>query len=202
MGKFSAGPWIIILSLYFTIFFLMTAAVIQASGVYTKMNVTGIAVTGVNIVQPAVITGYCQYIHKLYVPAFCNSIPDETSCMIINSTGQCYWTGTVCGPSLQIVEYRNCDSPIVVYNETICGAIKSSSGNACEWIASDTETAISNTGSYDWTNVVVTIQTMSGFGGSIGVPSGIWSSLFYIIMFWIPGFMLLWAIYMAVPWIH
>lgn len=45
---------------------------------------------------------------------------------------------------------------------------------------------------------------LTGFGAhsvDYGIPSG-WVYVFALILFWIPFFMLLWSIYMALPFMH
>jgi hypothetical protein len=53
-------------------------------------------------------------------------------------------------------------------------------------------------------NIMGTLSILTGIGSgsySIGIPA-MWAWLFSFIFFYIPFFMLLWSIYMAIPIIH
>jgi len=61
-----------------------------------------------------------------------------------------------------------------------------------------------DTSSANMNSIFDSIGFLTGFGAdtvSYGIPSG-WVWVFSIILFWIPMFMLLWAIYMALPFLH
>jgi hypothetical protein len=54
---------------------------------------------------------------------------------------------------------------------------------------------------FDWSVVKNTIGFMAGFSFDAGIPSG-WHFLFSFIFIWLPFFMLMWAVYMAIPFMH
>ena len=61
-----------------------------------------------------------------------------------------------------------------------------------------------SSGSSGMSNVRSTVGIMTGFTSSssnIGVPGG-WMFAFSFVFFYLPAFMLLWAVYMALPIIH
>jgi hypothetical protein len=207
MGKFSSGPWIIGLAVYFTVFFLITYCIFMIAASYPDIDTAGVNIHNVIPVVPTDATGYCAYSAASKQPIICGD-NTQTSCYLHNITGQCYYneTSSKCEPYYQIISFMNCDSALVKYNQTLCQGIESGGlggGKPCQWTdtSSYVSSSVENTGSYDWSAVLLTVITMAGFGGSIGVPSA-YSFIVSFFIFWIPFFAFLWAVYMALPWVH
>jgi hypothetical protein len=55
--------------------------------------------------------------------------------------------------------------------------------------------------SFDWSAVKNTLLLMTGFDAQLGIPGG-FAFIGNFIFFWLPFFMLLWSVYMALPFIH
>lgn len=60
---------------------------------------------------------------------------------------------------------------------------------------------VTNTDTVSWDNIRDSIGVMTGFNAQIGLP-GTYQFIFSFIFFWIPLMMLLWALYMALPFLH
>lgn len=78
--------------------------------------------------------------------------------------------------------------------------------------ASHSDASVANTSLTDdvssdspgMSNVMSTIGIMTGFStttSNLGVPAG-WAFAFSFLFFYVPFFMLLWSVYMALPFLH
>lgn len=193
MGEFHAGRWIVGLLLYFFAFFLIVYSFVNAAPTY-DLDTTGISVSdpgfSSSLNQPFAQQGECKG-RPFY---FCSSpgFDNETQC---NQFSGCYWDdGFFSGPSCHGVAEFSCSD---ISNETTCLVWD------CTW--SDF-TNIGNgqvrpDSGFDWSAVKDTMLIMSGFDASIGVPASV-AFITGFLFFWLPFFMLLWSIYMALPFLH
>jgi len=193
MGKFTSGLWIIGLLVYFFTFFLIIFSIVNAAPDY-DLNTAGISVSDPGFSsaenQPFAQQGECK--GRPYY--FCSSagIDNDTIC---NGYTGCYWDdGLFAGEGCHGVFEAPCSD----FNDE---------GNCSLWDC--TWSDFTNVGSgqvrpdtgFDWSAVKDTILIMTGFDASIGAPASIMFIVSFF-MFWIPFFMLLWSIYMALPFIH
>jgi len=134
------------------------------------------------------------------IPLTCGGMnaKDNASCLFISG---CSWDAT----------NQNCEgihtegscgsggvfgSPHI--NESFCKLI------GCVWTdfvgAGGTASSTLND-EQDWSVVKNTIGIMTGFRADIGFPPA-FQFIFSFIFFWIPFFITVWAVYMALPWVH
>jgi len=191
MGKFSAGFWIIGLAIYFTIFYVVVFSLVVSSTDYTLMRGTeDLSAKYVSLEGfTGTASGKCTGTSYASISCGYLGITDNTTCIMVNG---CTWTGTKCEG---IPQYMNCDSPNVHYNNTLCQIMK------CTWISYEAPRQISASDSFDWSSTISAFVAMTGFSGDLGVPTG-FRFFVHVFIFWIPFFILIWAIYMALPWIH
>jgi len=194
MVEFSAGKWIIGLLLYFFCFYLVVWSTVATT---IELDVE----TGVNSVKdpgfqklsdPFSTGGFCSG-----TPEFgCGHISDNVSCEYIRG---CNWNdfSSIC--------YGNVGDPVSGLALSICSP--SINQTYCK-LAGCAWTTYSSYGdeSYSAKSVVsnspfrATIAIMTGFGVDIGLP--VWVNFIYsFLFFWVPFVMLLWSLYVAIPFI-
>lgn len=194
MGEFSAGRWAVGLLLYFFFAFLGIFALVNAL-VVTGADQGGITVRDPGFSSPDNIPfaqgGTCA--GRGYF--FCSSIgiDNETVC---GQFAGCYWSeGIFTEPHCAGVYDTVCED---ITNESICAV------SGCTWtdftsnIGSGT---ISSGGSFDWSAVKNTFLIMTGFDATLGLPPTI-AFVGAFLFFYLPFFMLLWCLYMALPFLH
>ena len=196
MGQFNSGSWLIGLSLYFAMYWFVVTLILQSASYYPDMDTSGVYTSDINILLAEKAGGYCYDLD--FNPDrinLCSEYTSEDACNISSPCG-CSWDGSDCVGGF----LSGClvDEAIVKYNETLCKNINyiwssNTSGYA--------DASVSSSG-YNWKNVLDTFLAMGGFSGGIGVPAGIWTPFIYMILFWIPLIMFIWALYMAIPFIH
>lgn len=195
MGQFSSGSWIIGLGLYFFIMFVFVFSVVNASnelGIQTNAYARD---PGFQTIQndPTQQGNACSGT-PLYL---CEEIADGQvgSQSLCESFAGCTWQNATSICTGIITE--TCKEQT---DKGRCNALW------CTW-TDYTSTGAASTSqiqSFDWSAVKDTIGFLSGFGGdgiSLGIP-GTFRWIFAFLFFWIPGFALLWSIYMAIPLIH
>ena len=187
MGEFKSGLWIAGLSIYFFLFFLIVTSVISGSAEMGidpgDISTTGDPgfesddnqFSGINSECSGSITTYC--IHT--------NADDNDSCSVL--TG-CSWSGTFCVGT----HAYTCEA---ITNQSYCSLLD------CTWTGSRAPTSIDPNEEYDWSTMRDTIGIMTGFRADIGIPS--WANwIFSFLFFWIPFLLLVWSIYMALPFLH
>lgn len=197
MGQFNSGAWLIGLALYFGFFWFIVTLVIQSASSYPDMDTTGIYTSDINILLAQEAGGFCYDLD--FNPDrinLCSEYTLEDACNISSPCG-CSWDTDHCDGGF----LSGClvDNAIVKYNETLCKNIGFiwSSNTSDNYV----EMTISSSG-YNWKDVFNVFANMAGFNGGLGIPTGIWTPLIYLILFWIPLVMFIWAIYMALPFLH
>ena len=197
MGEFNAGTWIVGLCLYFFVFFIVVFSMVNALAETGEYN-SGISVhdpgfsssSNIPFAQSGVCKGRPHYLCSSF--GSINGIDNATAC---NSYQGCYWGANVFkDDSCKGVFIGSCDD---YTNGTICSVV------GCTWSDFTGLGATSNNlaVTFDWGVVKDTVGFMTGFDANLGAPS--W--LQFIIsfpLFWLPFFMLLWSIYMALPFLH
>lgn len=201
MGEFSAGRWIVGLSLYFFILFVVVFSAIGMADEY------GLDKTDLSVNDPGFNTAYNQYYAQGgqctgYPYAYCSSmeLEDETTCNYFTDYG-CSWTnGTLFNTNPHCTGYLGWNAECTNFTMRLQCQL-----TGCTWTnwtstgAGQTSGVMDN--NFDWSSVKNTIGFLSGFRAGLGIPAGFrW--VFSFIFFWIPGFMLIWAIYMALPFLH
>lgn len=196
MGQFRSGSWAVGLLLYFFGFFILVNSYVQGASDY-GLDTTNIYASDAGFStptnQPFAQQGQCT--GRAYY--FCNSagIDNQTVCEQFIGNG-CYWSeGFFSEPSCRGVFETACTN---IDDESTCRLFD------CTWSDFSSATGagtISPSSSFDWSVVKNTMLVMTGFNASIGIPASI-AFIFGFIFFWIPFFMLLWALYMALPFLH
>lgn len=196
MGQFSAGRWVVGLVLYFIMFF---AVVFTFSNGAQSM---GRPITGVAVADPGFSTPSNQPFAQQNTCSgtpyyFCSStkIDNDTLC---NGIPGCYFNFN---PIFQTTPYcagvitTACERFVNQGNCTLVG---------CTWTdftSPQGSGTVAITTTFDWSAVKNTILIMSGFQATIGIPL-IALFIVNVFLFWIPFFMLLWSLYMALPFIN
>ena len=201
MGQFNSGLWIIGIILYYFIFFLLTFSAVSAFNHY------GIDASGISANDPGFQTASNDPMSQGgecigAIPLTCGGMnaDDNTTCSMING---CTWDAT----DLRCEGFHQegaCDTPNPLSpnngprNESFCNIL------GCHWSSYSTSgspATVDPDDTFDWSSVKNTIGVMSGFSADIGIPSA-FQWIFSFIFFWVPFFALLWAVYMALPFVH
>lgn len=193
MGEFEAGKWILGLSIYFFMFFLVVTAVTLGGA---EM---GIDTSSVSVNDPGfynlqnqfqnIGTGTCSglpygFVHCSYIKSasveVCSAIP---GCSYNASMDKCQGTHNISS----CYELDN--------NQTQCGVL------GCTWTNRTFPSQVSQDSSLDWSVIRNSIGVMAGFNANLGMP-GQYQFIMSFFLFWLPFTALLWAIYMALPFVH
>lgn len=192
MGEFKAGTWIIGLCIYFFLFFVIITATI-AGGSEMGIDTSSVSTNdpGFQNLDNSFLnlgTGtcsglpdgfvYCSYITSAS-PENCPAIP---GCSYNITTDKCQGT-------------HNISSCYDITNQTQCGVL------GCTWTDRTFPTQMSSSDNLDWSIIRDSIGIMTGFNASLGLP-GAFQFIFSFFFFWIPFLALLWAVYMALPFVH
>ena len=168
----------------------------SASGTYTGMQTTGLSPGYLwNPVLAQSAGGYCTeagFWESSDAVRMCDEYTQNETCTLSSVCG-CSWNGSLCEGGFQHCMVDDAD---VKYNQSLClnlGLIWLRNNETSQMVAS----------SYNWGSTKSVFSAMFGWGGgSLGYPAGVWSTLLYLLFTWIPFAMLIWAIYMALPFAH
>lgn len=209
MGEFSSGRWIVGLAIYFFAIFVLIYSTVGAS-LYYGTDINGVYVNdpGFNSANnnPLAQGGLCDgtpYGRCASLGAdtqeYCEAFSNLTTPGLFEIGGHwffpqqdCYWdnsTNSCKGTMFALT----CDGNFTT-NQALCEAVD------CTWTDFTTSGGVSGD-TFDWGKIKATIGFLSGMSYGIGIPAG-WHFLFAFIFVWLPSFMLLWAIYMALPFLH
>lgn len=194
MGEFKAGTWVTLLSLYFFGFFLVIFSFTNAAMLYEDTDISGISVTDPGFQtlgnapedQGDACTGTP---HFACTQLF--GLSETTNDSACNGVSGCLFVGSTCTGVIQ----ETC-APIT--NQSFCQHV------GCTFTSFTTNTGPSSVAisdSVDWSSVKNTIGIMTGFNATLGAPA-LFAFIFSFLFFWIPFFMLAWAIYMGLPFVH
>lgn len=190
MGEFKAGNWILGLLIYFFLVFIAVSQVVIASGQYGITTTARFDDPGFHSATPFGTDGVCSGTTTL-----------ACSLTRANSNDTCEQiTGCEWNPSVSLCLGTHSFSCTTAPNATVCRLL-----NGC--LFTDTEdipdqTNLADTGSIS--NIKTTLSIITGIGASeirIGIPPA-FVYIFSFLFFWIEFFMLLWALYMALPFFH
>lgn len=194
MGEFSSGRWILGLSIYFfgffcVVFFIMNAQA-EAGVTSDTLSVTDPGFQSVGNI-PYAQTGSCT--GKPFYLCRSMGIDNDSICDLYLG---CYWSnGIFTEPHCAgVFEDSDCGDETDQGNCTLTG---------CTWtdFTGLGGSTISASSSFDWSSVKDSIGFMTGFNATLGAPSIIQFVISFF-FFWLPFFMLLWSIYMAIPFLH
>ena len=189
MGEFKSGTWILGLLIYFFLIFIAVNQTVIASNHYgisttARFNDPGFSsqeVFGTGGICSGTITEYCKDT---------NGVTNDTCILIFG----CIWDDTrdlcISGHNFQCREATNF---------SFCSLLD------CVWTASEDlpdQASMEDTGSIS--NIKTTLSIITGISAgnvNIGIPSA-FIYIFSFLFFWIEFFMLMWALYMALPFFH
>lgn len=203
MGEFKAGTWIILLSMYFFLLFLIVYSSVNAAAALdvdsgdAQFRDPGF-LTAENDPSGRGLT--CSGISS----HLCTRISGETDCLSIDG---CSFVSGLCVGRHTLECYNLSDYAGVGFYENL------TVNDMCSILESDC-TLASYTGSFqnsvdpskafDWSTVRNSLGIMTGIsatGVNIGMP-GAFRFIFYFLFFWIPLFALVYSVYMALPFLH
>jgi hypothetical protein len=202
LGDFSAGRWIVGLAIYFFAVFIVCFASVGASeyygidnqGVYANdpgfMNSQNIPYAQNGFCE-GIPYGLCRYLeadNEITCLTFANF---NSSVLFIDQPG-CYWdtNASMCYGTMFAA---NCESNFSS-NAQLCTMA------GCTWTNFTSASGVVGE-TFDWGKIKDSIGFMFGFSFGVGIPAG-WHFIFSFIFVWLPFFMMLWAVYMAVPFLH
>ena len=218
MGEFESGKWIIGITIYFFIFFLLVSSTVNA-----KIAIAGNDDLRVTYNDPGFLNktwsdngGVCtgkgdavNFLNNIW----CNRLDiEEWDKLTCDSVEGCSWNNAsdffgyfakppICEGlvnktfyDINTVGKGYCDSP-GLQNETICELFK------CSWMNSQ-EIAQSQISIDSRSSVTIweSIKYVALFRPELGLGKA--TFIISFIFFWIPTIMLLFAIYMALPFLH
>ena len=195
MGQFSSGNWIVALSLYFFIFFTIVYSLVNAA------NAVGLDSSILEFDDPGFIEidpltanqGTCSGI----LSGACSEIP-------FPSSEQCESASLLCSFSQQndictgFHFITNCAERPIGFeqlNITRCQAL------GCIFTPEDVIDSIDPNKQASIGAIKDTFTLMTGFNAEIGLPVSV-RFIYGFLFFWVPFFMLLFSMYMALPYIH
>ena len=194
MGQFNSGVWISGLLIYFFTFFLIVFSFVNAA------NSVGLDTSGIQFDDPGFIrgdpltnnVGTCTGV----LSGACSEIP-------FPSSDQCETASLFCSFSQQndictgfhfVTDCSNPPGPGTL-NISQCTAI------GCIFVTEDVIDSIDPNKQASIGSIKNTLALMTGFSAEIGLPGSI-RFIYSFFMFWLPFFMLLFSMYMALPYIH
>lgn len=187
MGEFRSGTWIISGVLYFFVLFIITFFGINAA------NEVGIDATGVTFVDPGFQNQQPIDGSKCVgtITPFCGSIPASTMDIDrCNSIPGCTFSVN----RVRCEGQHGVEDCGTVTNSTLCLMV------GCTIVSGNTPVTEINSGSSIGT-IRETVSFITGFRADLGLPPA-FQFIFSFMFFWIPFFIFIWAIYMALPIIH
>jgi hypothetical protein len=208
MGEFSAGRWIVGLSLYFFIIFLTVFSAIGMANDY-GLDRTGIATNDPGFNTPYNIpygqTGECT--GNIYGLCRYMNIDDNITCSQFAEYG-CYWDNTT-----SFFSSPGCRGSFINWSSNTapaCEAFQTRGENICRLVGctwtnftghGTGQTSGVTNNNFDWSSIKDTIGFMTGFRAEFGIPP-MFNFIASFLFFWIPFFMLSWSVYMALPFLH
>jgi len=189
LGEFKSGTWILGLLIYFFLIFIAVNQTVIASNHYgisttARFSDPGFSsqeVFGTGGICSGTITEYCKDT---------NGVTNDTCTQIFG----CIWDDTrnlcISGHNFQCREATNF---------SFCSLLD------CVWTSTEDlpdQASIEDTGSIS--NIKATLSIITGISAgnvNIGIPPA-YIYIFAFLFFWIEFFMLLWALYMALPFFH
>jgi len=190
MGEFKAGNWILGLLIYYFLLFIVVSQVVIASAYYGVSTTARFDDPGFSSQTVFGTLGTC-------------SGTTTTACSLsrANSNDTCHQlTGCEWNEGVDLCLGTHSFSCATAPNSTVCRLL-----NGC--ILTETQnvpdqTNLADTGSIS--NIKATLSIITGIGAGqiiIGIPAA-FVYIFSFLFFWIEFFMLLWALYMALPFFH
>lgn len=219
MGEFRSGTWIIGITLYFFTFFLIVLTIVNSSPNYQFLDTSNIEYQPPawynDNNNPLEQSGYCSgkssvggcshFENNQYK---CNLMPGCNYTNESNIFGECFLAPCCLGDFLDPDHLENPWAPdcetVNYLNSTYDKSKVCSNIDGCTWsdlFGQTGSASVSIAEGFDWSRTKNVISIMSGFSAEIGFPAA-YRFIYSFIFFWIPFFMLLWAIYMAIPFIH
>jgi len=221
MGEFNAGKWLLGLTMYFFVFFLVVTAINSGGSKISDDFISNSSVTGYAppTINPFGLDAECTGILttsfiKCVEPDYldtndtCSVIPN---CTWVNGFFSPYCSGDIDLEAVGFVKEgwlwygSSCEPLFNSSNENISDSslCESFSDFGCEFVVYDNfgVQSINPLSSQSTGGIIKTIKYMFTFDADIGINSN-YKYIFAFIFTWIPFFMLLWALYMALPFIH
>lgn len=199
MGDFQSGKWAVILSIYFFVFFLIVYSIqnINSDPDYDYgIDTDGLAVKDMSSTfSDEWVSGQCA---GAITSPYCANHPllqNNDSCentFVYGTSATCNWNPAT--ETCDGIIFFGCDDP-AKYNKSICDML-----SGCQWNEFSVPQSINILETQD-VSILSTIGIMSGFTAEIGIP-GAYKFIIFPFIFWIPAFMLLWCLYMALPFLH
>lgn len=190
MGEFNAGKWIIGLCVYFFVFFVVVMGVIN--GLTSMGESTG----GLSVNDPGFETASNQFTN---LGNGCTGLPSGPTCdFIVGATPDV--CALVPGCSYNAT-YEVCQGD---HNVTACGSVADDAACVvlgCTLVTGTFPSQTSNSDDFDWSTIRDSLGLMTGFSANVALPGG-FQFMFSFVFFYLPFFALLWAVYMALPFIH
>ena len=204
MGEFKSGKWIVILSLYFFMYFIIVFSLVQgAQSVGNDLNINYQDPGFQTLADPFETGGYCTGNPESLACSGLTEVVDNVTCEYIfgcnwvNATSTCI--GTPADPDT-LFPIGFCTPS---YNYTYCSLV------GCTWTNYDSNVDIATYNSdskISMSPVTKTIAVMTGYDGEneagfLNIPEA-FVMIFSFMFFWLPFVMLLLAIYFAIPFAH
>ena len=192
MGEFQSGKWVIGLSIYFFIFFLILYSTINAAAEIGVDHDLSVSDPGFQTDITPYTSGTCTGNIGLLDSFWCTRIPNIQSNETCTLISGCSWDGEVCVGSINLV--TDCDS----YNQTYCELLEP---NGCVW-NEDEDSSVDPTDAISpVSGLTESIKFLFGFNARLGMP-GAYQFIISFFFFWIPFMALLWSLYMSLPFLH
>lgn len=191
MGEFGAGKWLIGMSIYFFLFYVVITATLQGHAIM------GTDPGNINVQDPGFENAQNQFAS---LGNECVGLPSGfIDCTFIRhaSDGVCgQIPGCSFNSTFELCEGKhNISSCSQVTNATQCQTL------GCTVVEDIFPTQMDLASSFDWTTIRRTFGIMTGFSATIDVPPAFhW--IFSFMFFWIPFSIFLYALYMVIPFIH
>lgn len=186
MGQYESGKWLIGLALYYFAMFVVISSI--ASGLIHYGIATDARFNDPGFVElNEQVSGSCGgNLVRLCGFVLAN---DNQSCTIMDG---CSWDGTKCEG---IMSAEQCSDYL---NATVCAVAQ------CTWTGTVVGDTVDPVEPASMSVVKTTFSLMTGIGAedvNIGIPTG-FTYVFAFVFFWIPFVVMLWALYMALPFLH
>jgi len=224
MGEFAAGTWIVGLVIYFFLMFLIVQSAINVQGYYNLLefdaNVTDPGFQNkTNLYFLDDLNGQCRGKGGGRAMNFLQNIQcsqlklDDYDFNACNNISGCYWENVTEIFGFEILpagcsgmvnkSYYNITGGLNQYcqssglqEEGLCYTFK------CDWIDIQTlnEEALDPLSTSSVTSLWTSIKFMATFRFDFGAGNFNW--IFITLFFWLPSLMLLFSIYMALPFLH
>ena len=192
MGQFQSGVWLIVLSIFIFLHFLIVYSV---SGALVHYNISSDGIeandvgfgSGVNACYGNSMEKYCFNTGISYFESGCESV---SGCTWYNATfsNPCIDQGCCEG----LINYSRCSE---INDSDVCEVV------GCAW-DDDTDSNFADPNKKaSSTKVSETFKVMYGFSSTVNIPSK-WYFIYTFFFSWLPTIMLLFALYMLLPFLH